>query len=132
MEQLTKNFHRKEFDCKDGTKVPEKYKNNLIKLTTNLQVLRDDLGAPMVINSGYRTEPYNKKVGGAPASQHLLATAGDISQKKETPLELYKRIERLIKEGKMHNGGLGLYNTFVHYDVRATPARWNLSKIFKL
>ncbi len=132
MEQLTKNFHRKEFDCKDGTKVPEKYKVNLIKLATNLQVLRDDLEAPMIINSGYRTEPYNKRVGGAPASQHLIATAGDISQKKETPLQLYKRIERLIKEGKMHNGGLGLYDTFVHYDVRQTPSRWNYSKKFKL
>lgn len=132
MEQLTKNFHRKEFDCRDGTKVPNEYKNNLVKLATNLQVLRDDLGASMIINSGYRTPKYNKRVGGASASQHLLATAGDISQNKETPLELYKRIERLIKEGKMHNGGLGLYDTFVHYDVRATPARWNLSKKFKL
>lgn len=132
MEQLTKNFHRKEFDCKDGTKVPMEYKNNLIKLATNLQVLRENLGAPMVINSGYRSPNYNKLVGGATSSQHLTASAGDISQKQETPLQLYKRIERLIKEGKMHNGGLGLYDTFVHYDIRQTPARWNYSKTFKL
>src|SRR5690625_1177945 len=128
MEQLTKNFHRKEFDCKDGTKVPIEFKNNLIRLAVNLQKLRDDLGSPLVISSGYRTPKYNKRVGGATLSQHLTASAGDLSQSKETPLELYKRIEKLIKEGKMHNGGLGLYNTFVHYDIRQKPARWNNSK----
>lgn len=131
MEQLTKNFHRKEFDCKDGTKVPEEFKNNLIKLAVNLQVLRDDLGSSLVISSGYRTPKYNKRVGGATLSQHLTASASDLSQNKETPLELYKRIEKLIKQGKMHNGGLGLYNTFVHYDIRQKPARWNNSK-FKI
>lgn len=131
MEQLTRNFHRKEFDCKDGTKVPEEFKNNLIRLSVNLQVLRDDLGSTIFISSGYRTHKYNKRVGGALASQHLTASAGDLSQSKESPLELYKRIERLIKEGKMHNGGLGLYNTFVHYDIRQKPTRWNNSK-FKI
>lgn len=132
MEQLTKNFHRKEFDCKDGTKVPLQFKNNLIKLATNLQVLRDDLNAPMVINSGYRSVSHNTKVGGAKSSQHLTASASDITQSKETTLQLYKRIERLIKEGKMHNGGLGLYDNFVHYDIRQVPARWNYSKKFVL
>lgn len=131
MEQLTRNFHRKEFDCKDGTKVPEEFKNNLVKLAVNLQVLRDDFGSALVISSGYRTPKYNKRVGGATLSQHLTASASDLSQNKETPLELYKRIERLIKEGKMHNGGLGLYNTFVHYDIRQKPTRWNNSK-FKI
>ena len=131
MEQLTRNFHRKEFDCKDGTTEPEEFKNNLIRLAVNLQKLRDDLGSSLVISSGYRTPKYNKRVGGATLSQHLTASASDLSQSKETPLELYKRIERLIKEGKMHNGGLGLYNTFVHYDIRQNPARWNNSK-FKI
>lgn len=131
MEQLTKNFHRKEFDCKDGTKVPIEFKNNLIRLAVNLQKLRDDLGSALVISSGYRTIKYNKRVGGATLSQHLTASAGDLSQSKETPLELYKRIEKLIKQGKMHNGGLGLYNTFVHYDIRQKPSRWNNSK-FKI
>lgn len=131
MGQLTKNFHRKEFDCKDGTKVPIEFKNNLIRLAVNLQKLRDDLGSSLVISSGYRTPKYNKRVGGATLSQHLTASASDLSQNKETPLELYKRIENLIKQGKMHNGGLGLYNTFVHYDIRQKPARWNNSK-FKI
>lgn len=124
MEQLTKNFHRKEFDCKDGTKVPEQYKSNLIKLATNLQVLRDHLGKPIVINSGYRSPKHNANVGGAKNSQHLLATASDIRVAGLTSKELHTIILQLIKAGKMHNGGVGLYPNFLHYDVRSTPARW--------
>jgi|SRR5690625_4642530 len=130
MRQLTKNFHRSEFDCKDGTKVPKTHKCNLIELATNLQFLRDDLGAPISISSGYRTSAHNQRVGGAINSQHLSASAGDLHQKKESSLELYRRIERLIKDGKMKNGGLGLYNSFVHYDVREKPARWDNSTIY--
>lgn len=132
MKQLTKNFHRSEFDCKDGTRVPKKYKNNLIKLATNLQVIRDDLSAPITISSGYRTESHNKQERGGKYSQHLYAKAGDLHQSKETPLELYKRIECLIFNNKIHNGGLFLYNWGVHYDVRGKPARGNYSTLYKL
>lgn len=124
MGQLTKNFHRKEFDCKDGTKVPNEYRDNLIKLAKNLQVLRDYLGKEIIINSGYRSTSHNAKVSKAKNSQHLLATAADVRVSGLTSKELYNAILKLIQNGKMHNGGLGLYNTFVHYDVRNKPARW--------
>lgn len=132
MKKLTKNFHRKEFDCKDGTRVPEVYKYNLIKLATNLQLIRDDLDASITISSGYRTPSHNKREKGASNSQHLYAKAGDLHQSKETPLELYKRIECLIFNKKIHNGGLFLYNWGVHYDVRDKPARGNYSTLYTL
>jgi uncharacterized protein YcbK (DUF882 family) len=33
-------------------------------------------------------------------------------------------IVELIKEGKMKKGGIGLYTTFTHYDVRGFNRRW--------
>jgi hypothetical protein len=42
-----------------------------------------------------------------------------------TPKQVLLVIERLIKEGKMMQGGIGVYNTFTHYDIRGTKARWN-------
>ena len=45
-------------------------------------------------------------------------------KKSKTPRQVKAIIERLIKAGKMHNGGIGLYPGFVHYDVRSRPARW--------
>ena len=43
-----------------------------------LQPLRDTLGAPVYINSGYRSKKLNAKVGGVPNSRHLLGKAADI------------------------------------------------------
>lgn len=123
--QLTKNFNSKEFDCKDGTKVPEKYMANLQELAENLQVLRDELGVSITVTgSGYRTPSHNKAVGGAKSSLHLIAKAADINAKGYTPKQLYLKIEILIKSGKMEQGGLGLYKGFVHYDCRGYKARW--------
>ena len=118
------NFTIEELKCKDGTPVPVQYLNNAMKLLDNLQVLRTELGEPVRINSGYRSPEYNKRIGGVKNSQHLLAAAADITVKSKTPRQVKAIIEKLIKAGKMHNGGIGLYPGFVHYDVRKNPARW--------
>lgn len=122
--KLTKNFTREEFDCNDGTVIPQKYMGNVTELAANLQVLRDEIGEPVHVNSGYRHTAYNKKVGGKPASKHLTASAGDITAKSYTPRQLAAVIERLIKAGKMKQGGIGIYPGFVHYDIRGVRARW--------
>lgn len=123
--QLTKNFTREEFDCHDGTKVPQQYMGNLKELAENLQLLREAIGKPVIVNSGYRTPAYNTKIGGVGKSQHLTASAADIRVKGLTADQLHVEIEQLIKEHKIHNGGLGWYNTFCHYDVRPAAARWD-------
>ena len=123
--KITDNFSRQEFDCKDGTLVPKELLDNLKLLCNNLEVLRDELKTPVSITgSGYRTESHNKKVGGAKNSQHLYAKAADINVKGYTPKDVFDTIERLIGLGRMKQGGLGLYKTFVHYDIRGTKARW--------
>lgn len=43
-----------------------------------LQPLRDYLGKPVVISSGYRSSEVNKAVGGVRGSQHLRGEAADI------------------------------------------------------
>jgi uncharacterized protein YcbK (DUF882 family) len=123
--KLTENFTRQEFDCKDGTKVPAKFIENVTKLAQNLEVLRAEINEPIKITgSGYRTKSHNDKVGGAKNSLHLTASAADINAKNYTPKELSKVIERLIKQGKMVEGGIGVYKGFLHYDIRGTKARW--------
>lgn len=124
MPQLTKNFHSSEFDCRDGTLVPISLQANVEELAKNLQVLRDEIGEPLHINSAYRHAAYNKKIGGVPSSQHIKAKAADITAKSYTPKKLAAVIERLIKAGKMKQGGIGIYPGFTHYDTRGTKARW--------
>ena len=90
--QLSEDFKVKEFRCKDGTdKIlvsPE-----TVKI---LQSVRDYFGKIVHINSAYRTPAYNKKVGGASASQHVKGTACDIRVDGVPPvsythLDVYKR-----------------------------------------
>lgn len=121
---MTKNFLLSEFACNDGTPVPEELICNVETLAKNLQVLRDDIGESIHVNSGYRTPVYNEKVGGKKNSYHLKAMASDVTAKSFTPKRLAARIEKLIAEKKMKQGGLGIYPGFVHYDVRGTKARW--------
>lgn len=127
---LTENFSLKEFECNDGTTIPEKYINNVKELAQNLQVLRDEIGLPISINSSYRNPEYNKRIGGAKFSQHLTASASDIVVRDMTPKKVAKTILKLIKNGKMKEGGVGLYNGFVHYDIRGKKARWDNSSLF--
>ena len=123
--QLTNNFSIQEFDCKDGTKVPDKFLLNVKEVAENLQALRDYLEVEVSITgSGYRTPAHNKKVGGAKFSQHLTASAADINAVGYEPKQLAEVIELLILKGKMKQGGLGIYPNFVHYDIRGTKARW--------
>ena len=51
---------------------------NLKRLCVWLEVLRNKVGHPIVINSGYRSPQLNRKVGGAPTSNHLTGCAVDI------------------------------------------------------
>ena len=122
--KLTNNFSLHEFKCRDGSDVPEEYMENVKELAENLQVLRDHIQKPITVISGYRSLSYNKKIDGAKKSQHLLAKAGDIIVKNMKPAEVKAEIEYLIKEGKMKKGGVGLYTTFTHYDVRGFNRRW--------
>lgn len=51
---------------------------NLKSLCENvLQPLRNALGCPIIISSGFRCAVLNKKVGGTAASQHLYGQAAD-------------------------------------------------------
>ena len=124
MSNLTLNFTLSEFKCRDGSNVPDDLMDNVKLLCENLQVLRDHLEKPIRVISGYRSPRYNRRIGGARRSQHMLAKAADIRVYGISPLELKREIEKLIKEGKMMKGGVGLYRTFTHYDVRGRNARW--------
>ena len=84
---LTKNFSLEEMYRSDTARrcgidnkpQTEEVVENLRALCTEvLQPLRDHLGKPVVVSSGYRCKDLNKKVGGVENSQHLKGEAADI------------------------------------------------------
>ena len=124
MAKLTKNFSLQEFNSKCGRDIPNEILPNIIELAKNLQVLRDAVNKPISITSGYRSPEHNAKVKGAKNSQHIKGTAADIKVRGMTPKEVALVIEELIEQGKIKEGGIGIYRTWVHYDIRGKKARW--------
>ena len=124
--QVTKNFNMSEMEFYDT--VPPQLVAAATELLQNLQVLRDSCGKSIKIISGYRSPERNKEVGGATMSQHMFGNAADIQISGLRPQEMADLVEKLIKEGKMKQGGLGVYpreGGWIHYDTRGTKARWN-------
>lgn len=124
--KLTKNFSLEEFNCKDGSTIPDELLSNVQELAEQLQILRDFIDKPITINSGYRSPSHNKRIKGKSRSQHLLAKAADIKVSGISPREIHGIISELIKDGRMKEGGLGKYTTFTHYDIgfNGRKRRW--------
>lgn len=113
--QLTEHFSTPEFKCK-GKLCCSKIKidDTLVEF---LELIRQHFNEPVTVNSGYRCETHNSKVGGATGSLHVQGKAADISVKNVTPLEVAQYAESI---GVC---GIGLYETtedgyFVHIDTR--------------
>lgn len=126
--RITENFSKSEFDSKDGSEMPEEVYYNIVKVANQLQYLRDYLNKPIKVSSGYRSPKHNKEVGGVKNSQHVFGKAADIIVEDLSPKIVFQLLNDLMNKGEILQGGLGLYNDFVHYDIRKTKARWNKSK----
>jgi hypothetical protein len=81
-----------------------------------LQALRTALGKPLILNSAYRSPEHNARVGGKPASQHLLGRAFDVSMANHDPARF---------EAAARNAG---FTGFGHYPMKR-DGRWNFMHI---
>lgn len=119
---VSPNFKWKEFRCRCGrTECPQCRID--ARLVAGLQELRERLGRPITITSGFRCPPHNAAVDGKPDSQHLEGRAADIRVAGMTPTELMRAAERVAVFAR---GGIGIYSWGVHVDVRTNgPARFS-------
>jgi uncharacterized protein YcbK (DUF882 family) len=135
--KLTKNFQLIEFieskfyNEEHQAKVWQSFNDNkdellpsIQKLANQLQVLRDAIDRPVHVNIGYRPLWWELQQGRSGRSQHVKGKAADIRVKGLEPYLLASVIENLIVRGEMLQGGVGVYNSWVHYDIRKTRARW--------
>lgn len=76
--------------------------DNLNRLADYLDKIREKLGKPILVNSGFRCMILNKAVGGAANSQHLKGLAADVVCSDMDALEKVLRetggFDQLIKE----------------------------------
>jgi hypothetical protein len=115
---LSTNFKVKEFKCHDGSDTI------LIDTATvgYLQAARRLTGTAITINSAYRTSAYNKKIGGASASQHVKGKACDTYSK--AGCDLLAKIYELLGANGI---GYYTYSPFVHVDCRDSKYWWKMT-----
>jgi uncharacterized protein YcbK (DUF882 family) len=114
--KLSNNFRVKEFACTDGSD-PIFIAVELVEV---LQKIRNHFGKAVKITSAYRTPSKNKAVGGTAYSQHLYGMAADIKVSGVSP----KKVAEYADDLMPRSGGVGIYKTFTHIDVRANKSRW--------
>lgn len=72
-------FNEREFACRCCGELPPFARENIEALVREvLDPARENLGMPIVVNSGYRCPKHNREVGGVANSQHLKGEAADI------------------------------------------------------
>ena len=87
----------------------DKMNTDFLELLDNV---RECVGEPLYITSSYRSESYNRSIGGSKKSQHIKGNAVDLSCNNGT-LRL-KIVENAIALGL----SVGVAKTFIHLDNR--------------
>ena len=118
-----------EMACHDGTPYPEEEADRLVILFSQLDLLRDRWGGPLRVVSGFRSDVYNARIGGARLSRHVAGDAVDLQPivKPAAMVAAVKRLHELaetmvIGGALKHVGGLGYYaGKWIHLDCRPKP-----------
>lgn len=123
---MTKHFSKQELarcfretgrcsECRltqPAMKLPYGIEDNLEGLAKEvLEPVRERLGKPIVVNSGFRCPIHNRAVGGATGSQHMKGEAADL-RFQDSSCKIQDLAMAIVDGGKWDQ--LILYPTFVH------------------
>lgn len=96
---------------------------NILEPLWVLDSLRSFFDQPIRITSTYRSPDYNRAVGGASRSRHLVNNAIDFKVEGVTPMKASAKLNEFRSVG-MFQGGIGTYATFTHLDTRGENRTW--------
>ena len=100
---------------------------NLTELAGYLEQVRELLGAPMRINSAYRSPKVNAAVGGSSTSAHMTGQAADfVAPEFGTP----QQIAHHIAASEIQFDQLIFEGTWIHFGIRGDMRRQVLTATF--
>ncbi len=105
---------------------PQSLWNNIANTARMLDEIRERIGHPVKILSGYRNNAYNSCVGGASNSLHSQYKALDWTASGGTVRDWHEIAKQVRSENAAFTGGIGRYDSknFVHIDTRGSLADW--------
>ena len=109
-----KHFKPKEFDSPDR---PGSGRAMRMELVSKLDQIREQVGQPMIVTSGFRTEEQNAKVGGVDSSAHTGGFAVDLACRDS-------RLRFALVQAALNVGisRIGIGGGFVHLDTDPSKA----------
>ncbi|SDN71299.1 D-Ala-D-Ala carboxypeptidase family metallohydrolase [Ensifer sp. YR511] len=128
-----KHFQWHEFLIKGGTNSksnlntdpPRHLWPNVLRLARVLDRLREEMGRSVILTSVYRSPEYNATLPGAKMnSQHQLFRAADFKIVGPGNPASWAAVLYRYRNEKMFEGGIGVYDSFVHLDTRGYNADW--------
>lgn len=124
--RLSDRFTTREFECQCANASCQVQRLN-VKIIHKLQIIREALGAPIKVTSGYRCKAHQKALESTPGietvsvSQHVLGNAADISVDKS----LFTKLLMLAESNFL---AVGIGKSFLHVDLRGPKVRrWSYS-----
>lgn len=123
---MAKYFQLSEFQCKCcGALPPQGIDGKMLKLLEVLDSIRDSIGEPIIITSGYRCPSHNAAVGGVSNSLHVAGCAADIICPSVGVNDGVKLLGNIAR--RFGANGVGYYykQGFVHVDIRDYNTEWS-------
>ena len=105
--QLSQHFNKREFDCQCGCGTGTIH----AMLVQKLELVRQEYGKPMRINSGIRCLNHNRNIGSKDTSSHIKCLAADVGCTDMS--ERFTLLQLLMKHFKR----VGINKKFIHVDV---------------
>lgn len=94
------------------------------RMVAALDRVRDVIGRPIRIISGYRDPEHNARVGGAKYSRHLISDAVDINLRGMSAAQRYTLMWHLLSQGFTSFGSYARSTNMLHADMRQKARVW--------
>lgn len=132
--RLSRNFTLAEFEASEtaarrgiDNQAPPEVVNALLYTAQALEVVRKELGHPVIITSGYRSPDLNAAIGGSASSQHMRGEAADIIVPGfGRPIEVCRRI---LEAGIVFDQLINEFSAWTHISFVPSGARMALLTI---
>lgn len=105
---------------------PESMWQRILPTLALADAIREDLGRPITVISGFRDPEYNRIIGGATNSQHKEFRALDLQVNADHHLDLISVAAKKVQEFRNRGieVGFGIYPTFIHIDTNFKSRFW--------
>jgi hypothetical protein len=135
--QLSKHLSRAEFERSDAATnygISNSMNSGQLAKAMALAIncfepIREHLGKPIRVNSGYRSPAVNKRIGGAPTSQHSLGEAIDLDLHDRDLFEWI--IDNVVFDQLIYEAGNDTEAAWFHISYREGHNRKQVLRMIK-